>query len=207
MFESIARELLQGGFICEYSKPDEWKALQDDDFRRKLNDWLKPIDMVLLSTNTNSAWYAGWQTVEIRTSSIDAVFSKQILNFRPMIQFLNLTMQALHPDKSLQPGDAVPMLKLQTALETHHSLRDELRQICTVWRSNKETISEQLLTVLRQLQKEGYLVEANKESQIFRMTGKISWFYELTDFLAEHQKIDEMIQELPDEPMTGDLFS
>ena len=207
MFESIARELLQGGFICEYSKPDEWKALKDDDFRRKLNDWLKPIDMVLLSTSTHSAWYAGWQTVDTRTSSIDAVFSKQILNFRPMIQFLNMTMQALHPDKSLQPGDAVPMLKLQTALETHHSLRDELRQICTVWRSNKETISEQLLTVLRQLQKDGYLVEANKESQIFRMTGKISWFYELADFLAEHQKIDEMIQELPDEPMTGDLFS
>ena len=207
MFESVARELLQGGFICEYSKPDEWKALKDDDFRRRLNDWLRQVDMVLLSTTTNSALYAGWLSVDTRASSVDAVFSKQILNFRPMIQFLNLTMQALHPDKSLQPGDAIPMLQLQNALETHHSLRDELRQICTVWRSNKETISELLLTVLRQLQKDGYLVEANKERQIYRMTGKISWFYELADFLAEHQKIDEMIQELPDEPATGDLFS
>jgi len=172
MFESVARELLQGGFICEYSKPDEWKALKDDDFRRRLNDWLRQVDMVLLSTTTNSAWYAGWLSVDTRASSVDAVFSKQILNFRPMIQFLNLTMQALHPDKSLQPGDAIPMLQLQNALETHHSLRDELRQICTVWRSNKETISEQLLTVLRQLQKDGYLVEANKERQIYRMPEK-----------------------------------
>lgn len=117
-------------------------------------------------------------------------------------------MQALHPDKSLQPRRCGTDAAVTKCIrDAHHSLRDELRQICTVWRSNKETISEQLLTVLRQLQKDGYLVEANKERQIYRMTGKISWFYELADFLAEHQKIDEMIQELPDEPATGDLFS
>ena len=54
MFESVARELLQGGFICEYSKPDEWKALKDDDFRRRLNDWLRQVDMVLLSTTSGA---------------------------------------------------------------------------------------------------------------------------------------------------------
>lgn len=56
---------------------------------------------------------------------------------------------------------------------------------------------------MKRLRENGYLVLANPEREIYRVTGKIEYLQEVVEFLMSHEGV---VEELDDEPENASLF-
>lgn len=70
-----------------------------------------------------------------------------------------------------------------------------------------ESAQDRLVRVLKALTDDGYLVELNSTHKIYRITGKIEWFYQLLAFmndnlpqLSDDGVVDTIEAQLPLEP-------
>ena len=204
MFEQLAWKLLEGEFICQYRMPECYRYLSNDDNQQTVRQWLKPINLELVSTPQGSAWYAAWVDLNSQPNEITKVFREVVLDIKPLIQFLNLLMSANHHDVALSPGDVVRFHELLTSINEQPALREELKGIALFWKSNRDSVDGQLGVVLSRMVDTGLIFESNRDQKIYKATGKLEWFYELLDFYAEQHQIVELEPEL--EPENGELF-
>ena len=65
------------------------------------------------------------------------------------------------------------------------------------------TLRTSLERQLKRLRENGYLVLANPEREIYRVTGKIEYLQEVVEFLMSHEGV---VEELDDEPENASLF-
>ena len=65
------------------------------------------------------------------------------------------------------------------------------------------TLRSALERQLKRLRENGYLVLANPEREIYRVTGKIEYLQEVVEFLMSHEGV---VEELDDEPENASLF-
>jgi len=204
MFETLIIKLLEGQFICNASYPDLFEDLKNEGVRREVDGYLSRIGRRLASTPNTQAYYAAHASVgpQERTE-IRSLFREVKHDLKPVLGFLNLTMQATNADKTLYAGDVIDFPTVLMRISESPHLGEALRGFSSLGKEYASSDSSQramLDKVLQQMTKAGYLIQ-DRERDRFQVTGKIDYFYEVMDFLAENE---ENIQDDTDKEPEGE---
>lgn len=204
MFETLVIKLLEGQFICNASYPDLFEYLKNEGVRREVDGYLSRIGRRLASTPNTQAYYAAHASVgpQERTE-IRSLFREVKHDLKPVLGFLNLTMQATNADKTLYAGDVIDFPTVLLRISENPHLGEVLRGFTSLGKEYASSDSSQramLDKVLQQMTKAGYLIQ-DRERDRFQVTGKIDYFYEVMDFLAENE---ENIQDDTDKEPEGE---
>lgn len=204
MFETLIIKLLEGQFICNASYPDLFEYLKNEDVRREVDGYLSRIGRRLASTQNTQAYYTAHALVgpQERTE-IRSLFREIKHDLKPVLGFLNLTMQATNADKTLYAGDVIDFPTVLMRISENPHLGEALRGFASLGKEYASSDSSQramLDKVLQQMTKAGYLIP-DRERDRFQVTGKIDYFYEVMDFLAENE---ENIQDDTDKEPEGE---
>lgn len=190
MFKSVAIKLLEGAFICRTTWPDLFFYLEDETVRNKVDAYLGQIGRSLTLTAHAEAYYATYRTVgQDERTEIRALFREIKNDLRPVLGFLNLIMQAQGSDRVLMPGDVISFPKALLSISESPHMSELLRGFSTQGKDFSAGDASQhksLERLLQQMEKRGYLL-ADRQADRYQITGKIDYFYEVADFLAENE--------------------
>lgn len=207
MFETVVKQLLQGEFICAYTQPDSFQYLQHAEQREKVDAFLQQLNYRLAHTPQKSAFYAAYQTIdETARNDIRKVFQRFRGELQPMVEWLELMMEALQQDKSIMTGDRLYFAKLLQIFENNVALAERLHNFAKFksFTSSDTTLKTRLEKLLNTLADWGYLVLVDKDSLIYQATGRLDYFYQALDFIRDNEQIiDEASNE---EPAQESLF-
>lgn len=209
MFEGVITKLLEGEFICRTAHPDLFEYLEDEGARGEVDGYLFRIGRRLASTPNNEAFYAAHAKVGPRErAEIRTLFREVKHELKPVLGFLNLVMQTLNADKTLLPGDVIDFPTLLMKISENQHLGETLRAFAVLgneYRSNDPSQRAMLEKVLLQMTKAGYLIP-DRERDRYQVAGKLDYFYEVMDFLAENEESIEDDTEKEPEGETGRLI-
>jgi hypothetical protein len=209
MFEGVITKLLEGEFICGAAYPDLFEYLKDESARHEVDGYLFRIGRRLVNTPNAQAYYAAHAKVGQRErAEIRTLFREVKHELKPVLGFLNLVMQTTNADKTLLAGDVIDFPTLLMKISENQHLGEALRAFAALgneYRSNDPTQRAMLEKVLQQITKAGYLIP-DRERDHYQVTGKIDYFYQVMDFLAENEENIEDDTEKEPEGETGRLI-
>lgn len=208
MFEATVIKLLEGAFICRTAYPDLYAYLEDEAVRRQVDGYLTQIGRRLAATAHGEAYYAAHLAVGVRErTEIRALFKEVKHELRPMLGFLNLVMQARRADRTLATGDVIDFPKTLLQIAENPHLEEMLRGFAALGKefaSADASLRTLLDRLLQYMAKSGYLVP-DRQGDRYTVTGKIDYFYEVADFLAENEQAIREAQDQETEGETGRL--
>ena len=201
------QDLLEGKFISMETDADEFRYLSAEGTIEDLSGVLREFGRSVRKTRTGSAFYLVWDhlgTDEQR--SVRSEFREFRNTLRPVVDFLLLVMNASQSDVPLRSGDTISVSDLAVRIEDNPPQRKKLEESATRLSGRRETVSERTAGVLDELAKEGLTVLRNRDAQVYLVTGKIDYFYEVLDYIDSREKITEEASESADSG-EEDIFS
>ncbi len=209
MFEAVVIKLLEGQFICNAAYPDLFEYLRSEGVRREVDGYLSRIGRRLATTPNVQAYYSAHASVgQQERSEIRALFREIKHDLKPVLGFLNLAMQATNADTTLYAGDVIDFPTVLMRISENPHLGEALRGFASLGKEYGSSDSSQramLDKVLQQMTKSGYLIP-DRERDRYQVTGKIDYFYEVMDFLAENEENIEDDTDTEPEGETGRLI-
>ncbi len=204
MFEETVIKLLKGTFICRVAYLDEFSFLENETNRRKVDAYLNQIGKCLSSTAHGEAYYASNTKINSNErAEIKNLFKEIKYTIRPMLNFLILMLQAQHADRIMSTGDVIDFPKTLLYISENPHLGEMLRGFPTMGKefaSSDASLRALLDRLLQQMVKMEYLIP-DRQGDRFIVTGKIDYFYEIVDFLAENE---QAIREAEDQESGGE---
>ncbi|WP_218383374.1 hypothetical protein [Acidovorax sp. sic0104] len=174
--------------------PNEFEILQDELQQEQIDGWLAGINMRLARLNETGAFFMAPLVV---TSDDHARLRRELLDFRdvygPAIVMLDLIRQADSLGITLSPGEYIPLYELEQAVVNQGTLEMLLRtKLAVINEGNpRNSVRENLRRLLMHLAKDGYVFLASKETETYRVTGKIEQLYAVLQFLSENRVIPD----------------
>lgn len=198
-FGGICLSLLKGGFICRHSADAAFHYLSDEANFLDMHRYLSRMGMGLRRTDDGEAIYAAYLDADSsdRRTAISKQFRQTINSLSPLVKWLQLVMACLGSSSTIAQGDVVKEGALLSSIEGAPALTAELNRISAMPPfSVKVTAPKlQLSKVMQMLVEMGYLKRAQEKGSVYVATGKWSYFYEVLDFIAEHEHIDVLPEE------------
>lgn len=200
-------DLLEGKFISMETDADEFRYLSAEGTVEDLGTVLREFGRTIRKTRTGSAFYLVWESLgTAEQRSVRSEFREFRNTLRPVVDFLLLVMNASQSDAPLRSGDTISVSDLSVRIEDNPPQRKKLEEIATLLSVRRETVSERTAGVLDELAKEGLTVLRNRDAQVYLVTGKIDYFYEVLDYIDSREKITEEASESADSG-EEDIFS
>ena len=195
--------LLRGEFICHVSYPEAYEHLSHSKNAQTAQDYLAKIGLDLQQTEQKSAFYVVYQQLDEanrKDSKDEFTLIKQQL--RPLVQFMALLLRVTNNEDILATGAILKKHELMAKIDANHDLALQLTNIANQFSVLDKTTSGRLDKLLKQLEKNHYLVLSNVEREIYQLTGKIEYLQQVIDYLMEH----EGIVEVEEQGETGSLW-
>ncbi|EGR2848364.1 hypothetical protein O1B84_002201 [Vibrio cholerae] len=194
----VLESLLSGNFICPATDRDAYKTLKDDRTRREINQALMLMSRELQCTSRTSAYYVTYKTIEDHNRrQVSTLMSNVHGIIRPVVKFIATVSEAAQVETVMVGGDELNVPVLSAQIQSSPSLMNKLDSIYRLPKVSRkkvrETASEKLDVVVEFLVKEGVAHLVNKERQLYVMTGKLDFVYELLDFIDMHEKVVETV--------------
>jgi hypothetical protein len=205
MFEIVVKQLLEGQFICEYQNYDGFHYLQNHS--EKVDTFLQQLNYRLSHTPQKSAFYASYQTIDSNArKDISKVFHQFKTELQAVVAWLNLMMSVLNQESALMSGDTLYFVKLLQTLEQNSSQAEQLRSFSKFkdFNSTDVSLKSRLEKLLNTLKNWGYLVLIDSDTLIYKVTGKLDYFYQALEFIQEHEKLP--IEQSDEEPEQASLL-
>jgi len=200
-------DLLEGKFISMETDADEFRYLSAEGTGEEVGTELREVGRTIRKTRTGSAFYLVWESLgTAEQRSVRSEFREFRNTLRPVVDFLLLVMNASQSDVPLRSGDTISVSDLSVRIEDNPPQRKKLEEIATLLGVRRETVSERTAGVLDELAKEGLTVLRNRDAQVYLVTGKIDYFYEVLDYIDSREKITEEAAESADSG-EEDIFS
>ncbi|EAA9928487.1 hypothetical protein A6856_23775 [Salmonella enterica] len=194
----VLESLLSGNFICPATDRDAYKTLKDDRTRREINQALMLMSRELQCTSRTSAYYVTYKTIDDHNRRQVTTLMNNVHGIiRPVVKFIATVSEAAQVETVMVGGDELNVPVLSAQIQSSPSLMNKLdsiyRQPKVSRKKVRETASEKLDVVVEFLVKEGVAHLVNKERQLYVMTGKLDFVYEVLDFIDMHEKVVETV--------------
>ncbi len=200
MFDVIAMRLLAGKFLCETTAPEAFRALEEDAMRNDVDAYLRRIGRRLACTAGGYAYYMAFERIGTdERTEVKRLFAEIKHELRPMVNFLKFVMQALRNEEAPSPGERIDYPTILGAVTAHPQLVDELRNFAALGRdftAADSTPRAMLDKVFGQVVKNGYLVQLDRDREVYAFTGKLDFLLEVIEFLMANEKI---VEDAPDD--------
>lgn len=206
----VLESLLSGNFICPATDREAYKTLKDDRTRREINQALTLMGRELQCTSRTSAYYVTHKAIDDHNRrQVTTLMSNVHGIIRPVVKFIATVSEAAQVETVMIGGDELNVPVLAVQIQSSPSLMEKLDSIYRLPKVSRkkvrETASEKLDVVVEFLAKEGVAHLVNKERQLYVMTGKLDFVYELLDFIDTHEKIVEVVNKTNEEQGAFDL--
>lgn len=197
MFEATVTRLMAGEFICQVSDPSGFEFLNKVEpvngltHREEVDAFLSRIGMRLSTTQSETTFFCSYLDVDDKGKrAARALFSELKNNLRLLVDFFKLVMDASGNDFSVNPGQKLDLNRMGATVSQNQNLVEALRKVAVMCKGvSGDTDRMRLEKVVKKLRQDGYLVEVNKEQDIYQFTGKIEFFHDTLQFLMQHDKI------------------
>lgn len=202
MFETVINKLLEGAVVCPVTDARSYDYLANGNGLEDANEFLARIGRRIISPANGGAFYLVYTDPNaVKRPEMKTLHTRIMTETRPVLDFLELCMQAMHRDDMLSAGDAVQAIEIGKEIDNDSKLRSDLREIVTQLRGKSgETDRERLEVVLSRMEQWGYLKLENAERQIYRVTGMIDVFQDHVAFFIENAPGGkEFVQEVEQE--------
>lgn len=199
MFDVVTTKLLSGQFLCGVSTPDEYEYLARDTDNEgntnaeEVNRFLSRMGFKLSTTPTGSAYFMSWNSgSEEGVKSARQNFAEIKNNHRFLVEFFKLVLDVEGNDYAATPGHTIDLNKMSGIISQNESLISALRNVSSMVKGlSSDTDRGRLDRIAKKMRQDGYLIEANKEQDLYQFTGKIEYLHAVTQFLVTHDNISE----------------
>ena len=186
----LIEALLGGAFICDISNETFFRQLQNEGTQRAIDEYLAPLNRRVVWNASGSAAWLGWchVTPPLR-DALAAHLGEVYRSLLPLLDWLLLVQEAGGSDSVLAPGDILRQSELMQRCEDNPSLRERLQRIAAdrFFNSASDDVGKQIQQIFRRLLDNGYVMQPNREQQIYRATGKIDYLIDLVRFLKDEE--------------------
>lgn len=188
----LLETLLSGAFICAVSNDAFFRQLQDEHKLEDINDYLRPLNRRVVFNDSGSVAWLAWchLTAELR-SALATQLGEIYRSLLPLLDWLLLVQEVRGSDSIIAPGDILKPSELALHCEDSPSLRERLQQIAgdRFFNSTSDDVARQIQQIFRRLQEHAYVIQPNREQQIFRATGKFDYLLDLVRFLKDEENL------------------
>jgi len=195
-YRKLVMKLLSGAVVCRWSEPGLARLLEQAEVRNRINRWVGEMGMSLAQTSSEQGYYLIYSEFDATVkSAARELFTRVMKELRFYVRVLELMMNSLHPDTSLQPGEDVRFPHLLNQISQSPSLQTHLGELSS---SKKHSaVKDQLESLFNRLLKEGILVEANKKHSIYQVTARIELIQDIIIFIQENENLPEAEPDSP----------
>jgi hypothetical protein len=206
MFAKTINELHANSVICPVSFPDMFRFLEGKENLTDVNTHLEMTERAVASPTAGQAFFLVYAPgIEAPRSQIRTTQKQIMIEVRPMIEFVDLVLHSRNSDVMLQCGDLVEVNSIVGAIAGNETLRIELSSLMSsLGLRGDGTDRGRFSSVIDRLVKWNYLIVADAEREIYRVTGKINLFRDLLDVLIEAMPGAQ--EEIDKDNIQGDLF-
>lgn len=190
----VARLLLEGQYICSFRYPDEFGALEDVAEQEAVSAWLGGMNMRLARLGETGAFFMAPEVMGAREINL---IKKELQDFRdvygPVVQLLDFIRQTDAVNVTLSPGELIALYSLEQAVGQSSTLEMQLKSRLAFIPhvSARNTNREILRRMLDKLVSEGFAVLFNKDTETYRITGKIDQLYTVLQFISENKLVGD----------------
>lgn len=194
----VLESLLSGSFICPATDREAYKTLKEDRTRREINQALILMGRELQRTSRTSAYYVTYKSIDDhKRRQVTALMSNVHSIIRPVVKFVATVSEAAQVEAVMVGGDELSVPVLSAQIQSSPSLMEKLDSIYRLPKVSRKKVrdnaTDKLNVVVEFLVKEGVAHLVNKERQLYVMTGKLDFIYEVLDFIDTHEKIVETV--------------
>lgn len=209
MNAGVLKLLLAGEYICPIRYLNEYELLEDPQEQEETPSWLLAVNMRLARLGDEGAFFMAPDVIGASDVTRIRTELKEFRdNYGPAVLLLDFIRQSDVGGKLLVPGEYVVLHELERAVSQSSVLETQLKGLVNVITSAamRNSNHENLRRLLDHLQRDGYVILANKENSAYQVTGKIDQLYAVLQFLDESKVVpDQEIDDLED-ALQGDLL-
>lgn len=209
MNAGVLKLLLAGEYICPIRYRSEYELLEDPQEREETQSWLLAVNMRLARLGDEGAFFMAPDVIGASDVTRIRTELKEFRdNYGPAVLLLDFIRQSDVGGKLLVPGEYVVLHELERAVSQSSVLETQLKGLVNVITSAamRNSNHENLRRLLDHLQRDGYVILANKENSAYQVTGKIDQLYAVLQFLDENKVVsDQEVDDLEDAAQ-GDLL-
>ena len=183
--------LVAGEYICPIAYKDEYEYLMSDGNQDFVDGWLSAINMKLARLGEGGAFFmAPRQLAPSDANKIRDDFARYRDVYGPANRMLQI-IRAGKDEFTLGVGEYIQLAELNQAVNESATLEAQLRSLQNVIRDGSARFKnrELLKKLLEHLQKDGYLIVVNENTEMYRTTGKVTQLTNVLTFLAENTDI------------------
>jgi len=206
-FADIAKKLIKGDFICEYSYPDDHAFLVKPGMAEEMDAYLQKMEFTLSTPQEGNGFYCSYLFPKHNQAELKKQFTEIINVLSPLVSFLTLVQQTSGDDDVIRPGDVLRMTEIQGVIEDTTALATQLDKIVrhSLFRSSSPTVEGKLKQVFNRLIEMDYLASSNPAHQIYTATTKWSLLIDQIRFINDTEQLS--LEKLIDETVTqSDLY-
>jgi len=203
-FADIAKQLINGKFICEYSYPDQYAFLLKAGMADEMTVYLEKMEFTLSTPQEGNGFYCSYLFPKNNQVDLKKQFTEIISALSPLVSFLTLVQQSSGDDDIIRPGDVLRMTEVQGVIEDTTALSTQLDKMVrhSLFRSTSPTVEGKLKQVFNKLIEMDYLVSSNPAHQIYTATSKWSLLIDQIRFINDTEQLS--LESLVDETVKQD---
>ena len=188
----VLEKLLSGLFICEITDEDSFRFLKVSSNREAISQQLNVLNRQLSNAADEQVYYASYQIIgDSEREKLTKQFEDVSNHLLPLIEWLLLVQEALNKDLSLSQGMNLRLNELQTVIEDTPAYAEQLNKISryAMFGSKAAELDAQLKLIFKRLVELGYLIKPNQDKQIYTVTGKIDYLFDVLKFIDETEQL------------------
>ncbi len=188
----VLEALLAGQFICQVTDEDSYRFLQSSANREQVESHLAILNRKLTSAADDQVYFAAYEGIgEGERAALSKQFEDVSNHLLPLIEWLLLVQESLNKDLSLSQGMNIRLNELQTVIEDTPAYAEQLNKISryAMFGSKAAELDAQLKLIFKRLVELGYLIKPNQDKQIYTVTGKIDYLFDVLKFIDETEQL------------------
>ncbi|MDN3652586.1 hypothetical protein QWY77_07380 [Thalassotalea ponticola] len=184
--------LLSGGFICKTSNELAFQYLQNSEHCEELERTLNTMNRTIATANEGSVIFCAYQAIgEQERKHVASQFRETAGSLLPLVEWLVLVQEARGDNAPLSEGKVIRLNELQTVIEDTPAFAEQLAKIARygLFNSMSSAIDGQLKQIFKRLVDLGYLLRPNPDTQIYLVTGKVDYVFDVIRFIDEAENL------------------
>ena len=189
---TVVELLLSGQFICQTTNEDAYRYLQSGENRQLVEQQLSILNRRLASAADEQVYFSAYADIgEPEREQLSKQFEDVSNHLLPLIEWMLLVQEALNKDLSLSQGMNLRLNELQTVIEDTPAYAEQLNKISryAMFGSKANELDAQLKLIFKRLVELGYLIRPNQDKQIYTVTGKIDYLFDVIKFIDETEQL------------------
>lgn len=188
----VVESLLSGQFICQTTNEDAYRFLKSTDNRQQVEQHLSILNRRLSSAADEQVFFCAFAQIgDEQRDQLGKQFEDISNHLLPLVEWMLLVQEALNKDLSLSQGMNLRLNELQTVIEDTPAYAEQLNKIAryAMFGSKANELDAQLKLIFKRLVELGYLIRPNQDKQIYTVTGKIDYLFDVIKFIDETEQL------------------